>query len=300
MRATAMQLLRHLGRTRALGVAAEMAFWLFLSLLPLAAVAAYVAARLALHDWSLAAPLFAAMPADATHIIVAELGRVAAWNGGAVTPLAGAFFLWLASTGVHSIFDGFEAQTGATRSWIAKRLIALTCCVVLSFACGLVALLGSGLAWGARQVHDSGAAAGALLPQRVLEGLTGVGLLYLLIAGLYRVGIPRAVRRTMPLAPGTALVVLLHVALGFGYRIYVSTLGDGGAYLAGLAVVGVTMTTLYLFCTAILVGLGLNQVLGRQREAARSSRSAPGAIDAGTPHASSRDARLGGAGRDPR
>ena len=266
-RHTAALLWQHLGRTRALGVAAEMAFWLFLSLLPLAAVAAYLAARLALHDWSLATPLFAAMPADAAHIVAAELARVAAWNGGAVTPLAGAFFLWLASTGFHSIFDGFEAQTGVPRPWLTKRLIALACCVGLSFACGLVALLGSGLAWGAHHLGENATSAGAPLAQKVVEGVSGIGLLYLLIAGLYRVGIPRAVRRTMPLVPGTLLVVVLHVALGFGYRVYVSTLGDGGAYLAGLAVMGVTMTTLYLFCTAILVGLGLNQVLGLRRAA---------------------------------
>ncbi len=259
-------LVRQLSRTRVFGLAAEMAFWLFLSLLPLAAVAGYVAARLALHDWSLAAPLLAAMPADARQIVRAELGRVAAWNGGAVTPLAGAFFLWLASTGVHSIFDGFEAQTGTSRSWHVKRLIALGCCVAFSCACGAVAFLGSTVAWGAGHWRESSARVpGASLAGGALEGLAGMALLYLLIAGLYRAGIPDAARKQMPLAPGTLLVVVLHAALGYGYRAYVATLGDGGTYLAGLAIVGVTMTALYLFSTAVLVGLALNQVLGLRR-----------------------------------
>ncbi len=265
LRTTLSQLWKQLSRTRALGLGAEMAFWLFLSLLPLAAVAGYVAARLALHDWSLVAPLLAAMPADTRHVLQAELGRVAAWNGGKVTPLAGAFFLWLASTGVHSIFDGFEAQTGTSRSWHVKRLLALGCCVAFSCACGAVAFLGSTLAWGAGHLHESGSGPGVALARGALEGLAGMTLLYLLIAGLYRVGIPDAARERMPHVPGTLLVVALHAALGYGYRAYVATLGDGGTYLAGLAIVGVTMTALYLFSTAVLVGLALNQVLGLRR-----------------------------------
>jgi membrane protein len=252
----------HLGRTRTLGLAAEMSFWLFSSLLPLAAVAAYVAARLALHDWSLVAPILASMPSDAQSVLTGELARVSAWNGGAVTPLAGVLFVWFASTGVHSIFDAFEAQTGASRSWVVKRLIAIGCCAALSCACAAIALLGSAIAWGVHVIAgDHGA-----LASRLLQGLFGVVLLYALIAGLYRVGLPYAVRREIPLVPGTILVVVLELALGLGYRFYISTLGNGGAYLAGLAVIAVTMTTIYLFSVSILVGLGLSQILGTLRE----------------------------------
>ena len=252
-------------RTRALGLAAEMSFWLFLSLLPLAAVAVYLAARLALHDWSLAAPLLSSMPSDARSVLTTELGKVAAWNGGAVTPLAGALFVWAASTGVHSIFDAFEAQTGAERSWVTKRLVAIGCCIFLSCAGAGVALLGSVFAWGGHFIDDGAHPHVAGAVERLGQTLGAAALLYLLIAALYRVGLPKAFRRTIPLAPGTVLVVVLTIALGFGYRLYVSTLGNGGAYLAGLAAIGVTMTTVYLFGASLLVGLALNQVLGQAR-----------------------------------
>ena len=52
-------LLKRLDDNRALGLAAEMAFWLFLSLLPLAAVAGGAAAKLAVGNWSITAPLLA-------------------------------------------------------------------------------------------------------------------------------------------------------------------------------------------------------------------------------------------------
>jgi membrane protein len=257
-----------LGRTRALGLAAEMSFWIFLSLLPLAAVAAFVAARLTLGDWSLVHSLLASVPADARGVVTRELGHVGAWNGRAMTPLGGALFLWFASTGVHSIFDAFEAQTGARRSWLSKRARAIGCCVLLSCACAVLALVGPVFAQGVAAIG------GTLLP-RVVPVLLGGALLYLLVAALFRVGLPEATRRSMPLAPGTLLVVLLQLALGLGYRLYVSTLGDGSAYLAGLAAVGVTMTALYLSSISVLVGLGLNQVLGRARASRVAHADAP-------------------------
>jgi membrane protein len=253
-------------KTRALGLAAEMAFWLFLSLLPLAVVVAFLAARLALRDWSVLAPLLDSMPSDAAGVLRGELFRIAAWNGGSVTPLAAVFFFWLASTGVHSVFDAFEAQTGTERSWIAKRLLALGVCVALSCAGAVVALIGSGLGWALRSAHEPplGHHAGTLWEQ-IVQGIVGLLVLYALVAGLFRVGIPRKARVELPLVPGTFVVVVLHVALALGYKIFIFAAGNGDAYLAGLAVIGVTMTALYLFAASILIGLGVSQVLSHGR-----------------------------------
>ncbi len=246
-------LYRHLVKTRALGLAAEMAFWLFSALLPLAVVVAFLAARLALRDWSLVAPLLESMPSDTAEILRSQLFRVAAWNGGSVTPLAALFFFWLASTGIHSVFDAFEAQTQTERSWVTKRLLALGTCVVLSCAGAVVALLGRAIAWALPR--DSAWA-------DIAQGIAGLLLLYGLVATLFRVGIPRKARGELQLVPGTIVVVALHVALGLGYKLFVFTVGNGDAYLAGLAVIGVTMTAVYLFAASILIGLGVSQTLG--------------------------------------
>jgi membrane protein len=267
--ATLAELWAQLGRTRALGLAAEMSFWLFVSLLPLAAVAAYLAARFALGNWSLTEPLLASMPPDARSVLGGELHRVSAWNGGAVTPVAGASFVWLASTGGHSIFDAFEAQTGVQRSWFTKRAIAIGCCVLLSCACAAVALLGAAMARGAQTVGAPAPPAFVVAAERAIQVVAAVVFLYGLIAALYRVGLPREVTRRIPLAPGTALVVGLQAVLGVGYRLYLHTLGDGGAYLAGLAVIAVTMTSIYLFSASVLIGLALNQVLGHDARPAQ-------------------------------
>jgi predicted PurR-regulated permease PerM len=114
--------------------------------------------------------------------------------------------------------------------------------------------------------------AGSLL---VLCGLT---------AGLYRLGVPTSARIHVGLLPGTLAVVFLIGVLGFGYRTYLATLGDGSVYQAGLSVVVVTLTALFLFSLAMLLGLAINQQIARRIKhetgpvgLPRSDRSDPGA-----------------------
>src|SRR5689334_12692983 len=104
---------KRLGTDRALGLAAEMAFWLFLSLLPMAAVGGLITAKFATGNWAAAAALLGSLPQASREMIANELERVAAWNGGKVGVSAGLMFLWLASSGIHSVFDGIEIETEA-------------------------------------------------------------------------------------------------------------------------------------------------------------------------------------------
>ena len=125
-------LLGRLDANRALGLSSEMAFWLFLSLLPLAAVAGVVAAKLAVGNWSIAAPVLNSLPGATRELLSSEMGRMAAWNGGEVGPSAGAMFIWLASSGVHSVFDGLEIEANATpRPWWKKRIVAIVSCLAI-------------------------------------------------------------------------------------------------------------------------------------------------------------------------
>ena len=89
-----------------------------------------------------------------------------------------------------------------------------------------------------------------------------------MIATLYRVGIPSEARRRTPILPGALLADGLLVALGWSYRFYVSHAGAGDAYQGSLAVIGVTLMTLWLFSVALLLGAELNKTL-RDRRASR-------------------------------
>lgn len=265
-------LLGRLDANRAFGLGAEMAFWLFLSSLPLAAVAGVVAAKLAVGNWSIAARLLDSLPDATRALLTGELGRVAAWNGGQVGVGAGVTFLWLASSGVHSLFDGIEIEANAApRPWWKKRLAALAACGALSAGIALLVLLATGLGWMWHLVGGSAllqalqfesSALGEVL-RFGLSAAVSVGLL----SGLYWIALPPTTRKAMPIVPGALLATLLQSAIGFGYGLYIRNVGDGGAYLAGLASIGVTLIALYLFCVVTLVGVEVNQMLGERRAA---------------------------------
>ncbi len=117
-----------------------MAFWLFLSLIPLAAVAGLVIAKIAAESADVAAMLDT-LPPETRNMVDRQLGHVAAWNGGAVGAPAAAVFIWLASGGVHSTFDLLEAKAGVSRPWWKKRLVALGACLGLSIGTAVIAVL---------------------------------------------------------------------------------------------------------------------------------------------------------------
>jgi membrane protein len=246
-----------------------MSFWLFLALVPLAAVGGLIAARLATSRPWLGQSLLSSVPPQASDLVMRQVDRVASWRGGAVAPLAAATFVWLASSGVHAIFEALELQTGTSRPWWKKRLLAIAACVALSVGVALLALLGAGLGWVQAVIGHS-------LPPALLQAVhgplgsalrcgTGVLIAVGMIAGLYRVGVAREAHPQLPTLPGALFAVGLQALLGWGYSWYLTRAGGAGsAYLAGLASVGVTMMTLWLFSVALLAGAEVNHLVAER------------------------------------
>jgi membrane protein len=258
------ELVARMGRCRTLGLAAEVAFWLFLALVPLAFVAGLAAAKLALSDTGPLSSALATMPAVARDMLKEQLARVAEHQG-VLAPTALGVFVWLASSGLHAVFDAMEIETGCARPWWKKRAIAIVGCVLFSLGVAAVALLGSGLDWIwkllGQRVPDVAEIAQVSFVGRLARLVLGALVAFALTVGLFEVGIPRQARRGMPIVPGAVLAVVLEIVLGLGYGFYVSKAGAGGAYQAGLAVIGETMIGLYLLSIALLVGLELNVTL---------------------------------------
>ncbi len=264
-------ILRGVARARTLGLAAEMSFWLFLSLVPLAAVAGLVAARLATSHGPLTGSLLSSVEPDARRMIENQVEAVAQWNGGKVAPVALGTFVWLAASGVHSVFDALEVQSGTTRPWWKKRLLAIATCVGLSVGLGVLGVLAVGFdrlaVLAGRAVPLEGTS--ATVVSVFARYASGCMISVVMVAALYRVGIPREARRRTPILPGALLAVALLVALGWGFRLYISSAGAGDAYQGSLAVIGVTLMTLWLFSVALLLGAELNKVIRDRRAIGR-------------------------------
>jgi membrane protein len=264
-----------------------MSFWLFLALVPLAAVAGMAAARLAMARPWLGDSVLSSVPPQARDLLMQQVDRVASWHGRAVAPLAAVTFVWLAASGVHSVFDALELQTGTSRPWWKKRLLALATCVALSIGGALLALLGLGLGWvqgliGRSLPEGLVAAVHGPLGSALRWGI-GALLAFGMVAGLYRVAIPREAQARFPVLPGAALAVGLQALLGWAYGYYVTRLGGGkGAYQAGLAAVGVTMTTLWLFSVALLAGAELNRGLAERLRQPSAWQRSPASSSART------------------
>jgi membrane protein len=260
-------------RRRTLGLAAEMSFWMFLSLVPLLAVGGFVAARVATsHPWA-ALSAMRAVPTPVKELVMKEADHIANWRGGAVAPIAAATFVWLASSGVAAVFDALELQSGAKpRPYLEKRTLAVGTCIALAVGVALVTLLESGVAWLGRIV-------GAYVPPwlvTIVHGPVGtaarwtIGVLIgiAMVAGLYRVGVPRGEGTRPRVLAGSAVAVVLMVGLGYAYGFYVTKLGGSGSvYEAGLAAVGMTLMTLWLFSIALLLGAQINCVLAERLRA---------------------------------
>jgi membrane protein len=254
--------------SRTLGMAAEMAFWLFLSLIPLAVVTGLVAAKIAVNSSDVTA-MVDSLPPETRHLVGKQLHHVAGWKGHAVGAPAAVVFFWLASGGLHSVFDLLEVQAGVARPWWKRRLLALGACVGLSVGVAVIAVVAGGLRRMLGLVHGTVALAGfqheAGAIDSVIRGTLGLVTAVGLVAGLYFIGVPRKARRRASVLPGALLAVGLQASLGYGYVFYLSKVGVDSAYQAGLSIIGVTMIALYLFSIALLVGAELNHVVARAR-----------------------------------
>ena len=124
--------------------AAAIAFWFFLSLLPLLVLLGFLVSQVARSRGmdALLTPLLDVVPDTAEDILRRELDRMAGSNA-SVAPLGVAGFLWTASSGLHNLMDVFEtAARVARRAWWKQRVIALGWVLLgLATACLLAWLL---------------------------------------------------------------------------------------------------------------------------------------------------------------
>ncbi len=228
-----------------MGVSAEVAFWLFLSLVPLAAFVGVVFVKwshIDVNGWMLSP-----FPRETRELVREELGRVGTWNSTRAIVLTVLGFAWAASSGIHAIFDGIEAQSGCETSWLRKRLLSLG---TLVFFLAL-ALLGGAVA------RFLPAPLGAIVARSPLTPLlTPLVVTFVLAMTMYLVALPAAARQTWPrLALGSVFVAVVNAITGLGYSTYFRWSTTTGAYGTTLSAVALTMFSLWLLCLSLLVGV---------------------------------------------
>ncbi len=119
-----LRLLAH----NAFETAAAVAFWFFLSFVPLLVLGGFLVGQVARTRGvdDLVEPLLDVVPASAEGLIRSELERLAGARETSIAPLGIASFLWTASSGLHNLMDVFEVTVRVQRRpWWKQRAIAL-------------------------------------------------------------------------------------------------------------------------------------------------------------------------------
>jgi uncharacterized BrkB/YihY/UPF0761 family membrane protein len=119
-----LRLLAH----NAFETAAAVAFWFFLSLVPLMVLAGYLVGQVARTRGvdDLVGPLLDVVPESAEALIRTELERLAGARGATVAPLGVLGFLWTASSGIHNLMDVCEATVSVQRRpWWKQRAMSV-------------------------------------------------------------------------------------------------------------------------------------------------------------------------------
>ena len=142
---SARRLLRDLLEHDAFGAAGSIAFWFFLSLVPLLVLAGLVVGQFARARGmdALTGPLLEIVPGSAEDLVRAEIERLAGSRAASVAPLGIIGFLWTASSGLHNLMDVFEVAVGSRRqAWWWQRVMALGWVVLgLATACVVATVL---------------------------------------------------------------------------------------------------------------------------------------------------------------
>jgi membrane protein len=129
----------------AFGAAATIAFWIFLSLVPLLVLVGYLVGQVArIHGVdALIGPILEIVPGTAEGLVGKELQRLAGAGSTSMAPLGVVGFLWTASTGLHNLMDVFENTVKVRRrAWWKQRAIAIGWVILgLATACALAWVL---------------------------------------------------------------------------------------------------------------------------------------------------------------
>jgi membrane protein len=305
----ARRLVRDLLEHDAFGAAASIAFWFFLSLVPLLVLAGFLVGQVARTKGmdALMGPLLDVVPDSAEDIVRSELGRLAGSRAASVAPLGVLGFLWTASSGLHNLMDVLEVAVHARRQdWWWQRVLALGWVMIgLAAACVLALVLVKVDAFnqradvppassapaagsGARERPPSHAQEGRQaaakprpdLRQRVHKALhTPVEQAFdaslLLAAGLgllaafYRFAVEHPPNVRRRTWPGAVAAVVSWLVVSWAFGAYAASLANYALYYGSLAAVAILLLWLYLTSLTLVVGAEVNA----QLEGVRSPES---------------------------
>ena len=269
-RELARRTLTHFAKDHGLGLAAQLAFYFLLALLPTLLVLVTLLSYLP-FDGALAKMLTVLgtiAPGELIDLLTQQLKSISTADQAGLLTVGILGALWSSSAGMVAIIDALNRAYDVTdwRSWWKRRLVALALTVALSVFIVLslaFILLGPGFA---------GRLAGALGWAPAVAVIWSVvrwpAILFMVTFGMnliyyFAPNRPRPSWRWI--TPGALAATLLWIGASLLLRTYVMNFGNYVATYGALGGGIVTMLWFYVSGLAILLGAELNGVLERRR-----------------------------------
>lgn len=265
-----------------LGLAAQLAFYFFLSLFPtllfLLAIASYLPADNL--TGRVVGLMQGAAPDQVIEILRAQLERLGERRDGGILTFGVIFALWSSSAALVAIIDALNRAYDVTdtRSWWRRRAVALlltlglAAFLLLSFALVMGGPALGRFVGGYLGLDAAFAVAWTVLHWPVVFVLvaTGIGLVYFFA--------PNVTQPFAWLTPGSVLAAVLWIGGSLGFRAYVANFGSYNESYGAIGGVMVLLLWLYLSGLVLILGAELNSEIVHARAAAAAGqrRTTPG------------------------
>ena len=267
------RVVRAMSAHNAFSASAGVAFWFFLSLVPLLVLAGFFVGQVARTKGVnvLVGPLLEVIPSAAEAIVRDEIERMARASASSLAPLGVAGYLWAASAGLESLMRVFESAAQVKpRPWWKRRAIALGWVVLgLAVACALASVLvevdsllrdhphhtvGPPAAAPKHAVHQAFHSPHGKVVAATLMLAVGMALL----GGFSRGAVDRPRRDGRRIWPGTVTAVVCWLVVSWAFGAYVVSVSSYALYYGSLAAVAVLLVWLYLTSLSLLLGAEVN------------------------------------------
>ena len=276
---TLAQLYRSAMRNELLDVAAQMAFWQLLAILPfgvlLLSLIAWVPVS-GLND-QLMVVTHSLLPEDVIARGGGVLASIVGHQHGGVLALLLASALWSASAGISGTITALNRAYGVTERRPYWRVKLLSLFITFDAAFLLIVVIGA-LAIGTDLAHSLFAQlGGSAFLESVIALLRWPIITMAMTATLalaYHL-LPDAQRRFRLFGPGTLVAVAGWIAASLLFKVYVGHVVSYDILYGALGVIAALMVWLYLSSLMILIGAEVNALFERRHDAcsARTSHS---------------------------
>src|SRR5436190_924190 len=197
-----------------------------------------------------------ALPEDAASIVNKTLAEIVRGAHGGLVSIGMLATLWASSNGMGSVMTALNVayHVEETRSWWKRRLLAvgltlgfalfiLSALVLMVFGPYLGSVVGG---WFGMGTLFTAAWNALSVPVVILFVLVGIALVYYLA--------PDVAQRWQWVTPGSAVALVLWLAMSFGLRLYVTHYANYNAMYGSIG--GVILLMLWLYLTGIVLLLG--------------------------------------------